>query len=229
MMNPKLLLSLLCGVLFMGGIWFLTHLSDPEAPLPIGDEKGNNTVERASSPDWPTGNKAPMPGSSKQLLSEAGPASLQAIRLPVGSGRFDAEGFEIVDWPAGKPHYEGEPVVAKVTTGKSGRKLHLEVNQMGEYPRVQVDAGEAVNVRMQFQRSPAEMPLALTAQDGGGLAGSKPSQSVRLASDRSATFEFTAGQNDGVHRVTVATPAGEVKTFDFWVGPLNIMRTTAQR
>lgn len=174
-----------------------------------------------------TKNTMPAGGTvqAKSPTGETGKIQL----LPVTSGRKDAEGYEVVDWSAGKPHYEGEPVVAQVTTGKDGRKLHLEVNQMGEYPRVQVEAGEIVKVRMQFQRSPAEMPLALTAQDGGGLAGGKPSQSVRLASDRSASFDFTAGQNVGVHRVTVATPSGEIKTFDFWVGPLNIMRTTAQR
>ncbi|MFN0076577.1 MAG: hypothetical protein ACKVY0_08890 [Prosthecobacter sp.] len=149
--------------------------------------------------------------------------------LPVTSGQTDAQGFEVVAWPGGKPHYEGEPVVAQVTTGQGKRNLHLEVNQMGEYPRVQVAPQESVNIKLQFQTSKTGMPVALTAQDGGTLAGAKVSQRVVLDDQRSVFFDFAASANVGTHRVTIATPAGEVKTLDFWVGEPNTMRTTAQR
>ncbi len=149
--------------------------------------------------------------------------------LPITSGQKDAEGFERVEWPGGKPHYEGEPVVAQVTTGDGKRKLHLEVNQLGEYPRVQVGPEERVNVHLQFQSSKPGMPLALAAQDGGALAGAKMSQRVDLNAQGAAEFAFTASANVGAHRVSIVTPKGEVKNLDFWVGELNTMRPTAQR
>lgn len=151
-----------------------------------------------------------------------------ASLLPVTSGERTTEGFDIVKWPEGTPRYEGEWVTSDVVM-QDGRKLRLTVNQAGEFPRMQVQAGETAQIKMQFQTSPGGMPVALTAQDGGGFEKGKVSQSVQLADDRSVSFAFTAGQNDGVHRVSVTTPGGEVKNFDFWVGPLNIMRATAQR
>ncbi|WP_294225062.1 hypothetical protein [Prosthecobacter sp.] len=164
------------------------------------------------------------------LLTTAAAVSAPARRLlPVTSGQTDAQGFDVVVWPEGRPHYEGEPVVARVTTGSDNRKLHLEVNQMGEFPRVQVTPGENMNVRLQFQTSKPGMPVALTAQDGGTLGEAKMSQRVMLDDQRSVTFDFAASANVGTHRVTVVTPAGEVKTLDFWVGEPNTMRTTAQR
>jgi hypothetical protein len=162
----------------------------------------------------------------------AASADVQAVSapklLPLTSGEIDGEGFDRVIWPAGKPLYEGEPVVAQVTTAGK-RKLHLEVNQLGEFPRVQVAPEEEVSVRLLFQSSKPGMPVALTAQDGGALVGEKMSQRVDLDAQRSASFAFTASANPGMHRISVVTAAGEVKTLDFWVGELNTMRATAQR
>lgn len=187
----------------------------PARQLPAGPQAPTQESENSDQ-----SNAAAMPASRSEL---PGPTPV----LPIISGKRTESGFEIVNWPEGTPHYEGEYVAADVTT-QDGRKLRMSVNQLGEYPRVQVRAGELVQVRMQFQSSPPGMPIALTAQDGGTLAAGKPTQSVQLGEDRTASFEFTAGTNDGIHRISVTTPEGEVKNFDFWVGALNVMRTAAR-
>lgn len=204
----------------------------------LGYYAGN--PEKAGTPQAAAGKRPPSAQEPVFLASAASrqtsptpvatpaPAAKESP-LPFPSEQKDEKGYEIIAWPGGKPHHEDEPVEAYVTVGSSGRKLRMEVNQLGEYPRVQIKAGDKVDVRLQFNRSAPGSSIALTAQDGGHFSSSTPSLQAVLDESRQASFSFEASTNEGIHRVTFLSALGEVKTLDFWVGPLNVMRTTAGR
>jgi hypothetical protein len=149
--------------------------------------------------------------------------------MPPVSGNKDVEGFEIYEWPNGRPHFEGEAVEAFVSLGETGRRLRFGVNQMGEYPRVQIAPEEEVSVRLQFAVSEPGKKVAIAAQDGGKIEGSRASEALVLDERRQVAFRFKASANEGVHRVTFTTESGEGKILDFWAGPLNTLRSTDSR
>jgi len=137
--------------------------------------------------------------------------------------------FKPFVWPSGRPHYEGEAVTAHVRVGSSGEEVSLSVSQGGEYPRVQIQPREEVQVRLKFADTPAGTPVAFSAQDGGGFEGGKKGVMFRVDEGGTLAFAFTASANEGTHRVTFSTPRGETKVLDFWVGPFNTLRQFSRR
>jgi len=131
-----------------------------------------------------------------------------------------------VEWTDGQPHFEGEFIAAYVTLGASGRKLRMTVNQIGEFPRVQIATRERVQVELEFSRSRPGDHIAVAAQDGGFVDGSR-SAALTVNDQRRARFAFDASSNEGVHHVSVLTQSGERRLLDFWAGPMPILRSTA--
>lgn len=101
----------------------------------------------------------------------------------------------------------------------TGKDVKLSPNQMGEYPRVYLQPGETSRVMLEFPRTAPNTPVAVTAQDGGAIADGKPSAAPVIDTAGHLAFDFTASENPGIHRVSFATPDGEAKLLDFWVGP----------
>lgn len=197
-----------------------------------GDKASSSTVPETDTPSRPgtvSLVSQTVPAAAVQEVEKKARPAAPESPLPFPSGQKDENGYEVIAWPGGKPHHEDEPVEAYVTVGSTGRKLRMDVNQLGEYPRVQIKAGDKLDVRLQFNRSAPGSAIALTAQDGGRFASSTASQQAVLDEARQASFSFEASTNEGIHRVTFLSPLGEVKTLDFWVGPLNVMRTSAGR
>lgn len=195
-------------------------------PALLADRKGSGKIGGASGKD----SKVTARRDSTNDGTTRAPAK------PVQAGELTA--FEPVRYTEGQPLYEGEPVMAYVRVGSTGKQAALTVNQGGEYPQLLTEPGEEVQVRLQFTRTEPDSPIALTAQDGGlvvlaegGLSpstkGNKgeqdalPARSTAgvLDGQRQIGFAFRVSGNPGIHRVSVGTPSGETKVLEFWAGP----------
>jgi hypothetical protein len=176
-----------------------------------------------------TESAVPVVGLENVTDGKGGGARDKIGTMPPVSEKKDGEGFEIYEWPNGRPHFEGEAVEAFVSLKESGRRLRFGVNQMGEYPRVQIAPEEEVSVRLQFAVSAPGKKVAIAAQDGGKIEGTGASEAMVLDERRQLAFRFKASPNEGVHRVTFTTESGEGKILDFWAGPLNTLRSTSSR
>ena len=170
------------------------------------------------------------PAVSSSSPTTIQPAPAQPVKLtatPIAHEELDV--FKPFVWPSGKPHYEGEPVTAYVRVGSSGEQSALTVSQGGEYPRVQIQPREKVQVRLKFGKLAPHTPVAFTAQDGGAFSDGKKGAMFLVDEMRELSFAFSASANEGTHRVTFATPQGETKVLDFWVGPFNETRKLTLR
>lgn len=139
--------------------------------------------------------------------------------------------FELTTYYGGQPAYDGEPVTAYVKIGSSGKRLALTPNQNGEYPKVVTELGEAVEVRLAFTQSSPGDKIALSAQDGGKLHLGKMAGLLQIDEQRQLPFGFMVSTNPGIHRVSITTTGGEVKTLNFWAGiehKLNTQIATSQ-
>ncbi len=204
-------------------------------PVATTNEPGNATN---SSP--PAGNNtAPSPATASNSAENTHPADAANTHpspspkssTPIAhtpEGRIDSASladFTPQPYPNGKPAYDGEPVTAYIAVPSTGAKVALTVNQLGEFPRVQTAVGEKVEVRLAFTRTAPGTPVAMAAQDGGKLHPGKLSAALPVDAERQLAFAFTMSPNPGMHRVSVTTAAGELKTLEFWAGkPLPLAR-----
>lgn len=232
----SLLLAAVIAGLFFAAIWVGTEAARKNAP-PAGEFAPKVSARKQSLP--PTDlHKAPaasipIPKEDKPpaaaLPDPQPPIPLAATFKAAPIRSEEAAGFKPFVWPNGKPHYEGEPVTAFVRVGSSGEQVALSVSQGGEYPRVQIQPKEEVQVRLKFSTLAPQTPVAFTAQDGGAFKDGRPGAMFRVDDARELGFAFTASANEGTHRVTFSTPGGETKVLDFWVGPFNQTRKLTRR
>lgn len=108
--------------------------------------------------------------------------------------------------------------MARIKLPASKEELMLNVNQLGAYPRVYVNALDTVKVSLDFSSSPPDTKVAVVAQDGGRLNDGKTSALLTLDQARQVAFNFKVTDGDGTHRVTITTPGADSKSLDFWVG-----------
>jgi hypothetical protein len=122
-------------------------------------------------------------------------------------------------YPPTAPLYRGERAAAYVRVPSSGRQQALAVDGNGEFPLIKTNPGETVQVRLAFAQSAPNTLIGITAHNGGTIHGIAPTPALRLDAARQLAFAYTLSNNPGGHRLTIGTPAGEVKTFLFWAGP----------
>lgn len=122
-----------------------------------------------------------------------------------------------------QPQFQGDPVLAYVNlptrkAGKHGR-LELTPNDNGEFPRIFVEVGEEVEVRLIYPKADKNAKYAVSAQDGGLLDDGFPTGLVEQGKNQEMAFRFAPSENIGTHRVVVRSSDGNVNVLDFWVGP----------
>ncbi len=162
------------------------------------------------------------------LSADATVPSGPLLRTP--EGRIDPSGltsFTPVRFPGDEPAYDGEKVTAYVASPSSGKRLALTVNQLGEFPRIWANPSERVEVRLAFTSTQPGGRVAIVAQDGGKLAGTKLSAALPVDDARQIAFAFTVSPNVGLHRVSITSPTGEAKTLEFWAGPPPVLMRSA--
>lgn len=83
----------------------------------------------------------------------------------------------------------------------------------GRFRLVGLHLNEVVNIVVQFPAQWANTPLTLQALDGGNLSA-QPANAV-IAADGTASFQFQAGNQTGIYRVSIIG-AGDNSTLSFW-------------
>jgi hypothetical protein len=130
----------------------------------------------------------------------------------------------------GRPRYRkapaapGQRVTARVQVG--GRAYDLTPNQVGNFQRIYVQPGETIPVQVAYEEGKAGEPVAVSAEDGGGVwqgvsgkgQGAGGTGTAATLDERlRIAFNFKATEHRGIHRVVLRKGA-DVKVLDFWVG-----------
>lgn len=136
----------------------------------------------------------------------------------------DLTSFKPHTYPSGQPFYPGEPVTAFVRVPSTAQQIAMTVNQGGEYPQLNADPGETVEVLLGFSQTEPGSPVALSAQDGGVLDDGKRTAALILDKNRQVAFSFKLTPNPGLHRIAIQSPTGETKTLEFWVGEPQVIK-----
>lgn len=231
--------------ILIGALVIATMITGWMALTPAPEKGNGGSRQKANGADgkgslrhlFSEGSSSFQPGDSATATVSPPPAitttpeaALQAARNPSDwssqPGVVDAQGYKLLNFGAFSPLVSGDFVEAFVETARKGQKFRLVPNQAGEYQRVYIAAGEEVAVKLQFTDDKPGTKVAVASLDGGRLAGSKVSELMEIANDRSLEFVFKASTNEGMHRVKVLSPDGEVKLLDFWVGDENVLRVS---
>lgn len=91
----------------------------------------------------------------------------------------------------------------------------LKVKSKGDrFGLVGVNAGETVNVQLQFSPTLATSSIVIQALDGGVVPASDQENAV--GADGKASMRFQAGTQPGLYRVLMNV-GGTISTLQFWV------------
>lgn len=196
--------------------WFLRD--DAPTSRQSGSRSASVAANSKPSSGKPVGNSSKStPASERKVTAATVRPVIRGSSNSIQASELSA--FKPYLYPGGTPYYDGEPVTAYVRVPSSRRQQALTVNQAGEFPRMQTEPGETVQIRLAFTETVPDTPIALTVHDGGAIEGRHQATALRLDAARQLGFSFTVSTNPGLHRVTVLTPKGETKTLEFWAGP----------
>ena len=124
-----------------------------------------------------------------------------------------------------------EPVKVLATVETGSKTHHLQSNDDDRFGRVYLQPQEIVKVEIQYSEGQEGERTVLSVEDGGFLNntvgatdGDKRVLGMALSSDGKLSFQFTAGSDRGLYRVTLKKGL-DTKTLDFWVGePLPVAK-----
>ena len=210
MKNPvRLLIPIVLFVALGTVIYFATD--GHRHPPPSASAQSGDPSAKAS---------ARVPGAG---LHEAHPADA-ASKAWTAPARGEDGGFTtapprpadaLVDVPPTLPAVTpGAPAQAWAEVG--GRKTEALVpDQLGEFPRVHIEPGQEVGVRLRFPEAPVGARVVAAVEDGGKFADGKPVQAFDLDETREIAFRFAAGEALGIYRVSVRR-GSDHKILHFW-------------
>ena len=238
--SPPLILLTACAVAALAAlIYFITprdavpsggHTADASPGANPGDEPSHPESNPATGRD-----EASVPASPAQpAIGSATPAAAPKNTGPLirtADGRIDPAGladFQPMPFPGGEPAYDGEKVTAYIAVPSTGKKVALTVNQLGEFPRIQANESEQVEILLAFSTTKPGSRVALAVQDGGKLHTGKLSGALPVDDARQLAFAFTVSPNPGMHRVSATTQTGELKTLEFWAGPPSVQMSATR-
>lgn len=158
------------------------------------------------------------------------PAEIATASAPLASTRV------IVDSVDGKPSQGGANEVlsisraipatplkgtvaakAAATLTIGDKKVTLEPNQVGGFPRQSVQQGQKVTVQIRYPNgSPGDLVVAAVL-DGGQFDDRQRVLPLHLDEARRVTFDYTVSQELGIFRVSVRK-SGDVKMVELWAG-----------
>ena len=203
----------------MGVFWKPGEEDKSTGPVTAAQNKTAVRTDRGS----PGGGKALPSGPSASALVSTIAAKVGAgfKNSALTKGRTQPAAFRVMEYPEGKPLFEGEPAVAFVSVPSSGDNVAIEPNQVGEFPPVYADPGETVDVRVVFPETKAGTKVRIVAEDGGTLTGTDGLPATLLELDAGSSFAvpFTLGAVEGSYRLTIATASGEPKRLHLHAGP----------
>jgi hypothetical protein len=195
-MNSKniMLLALCAVVIVVTSVWFFSPY------------RGGDTRSQAIPRDERTANGF----ASHSAPAGTGEAESQKPAAPV------APRDVVTASPAGS-QLEGAAVSARVTVG--GQPQTLAPNEIGNYPKVHIEAKATVPVTLSFAQGEPNDPVTVYAADGGHLDNIPHGGEVlRLDGSKTINFQFQANNDNGMYRVVV-NKGGQATVLQFWVGP----------
>lgn len=196
------------SLLSLGLLSFFFIGSRSNQPL---TSNASTSVERSS----PTAAGSSFTSSASSQAAKQSPQSTPASKanlfrsstistLPTGTGA------------AATSELGGTPAQATVLV--KGKKINLTPDEIGFFPRILLGVNEKVKVVVSYPEGTPEDPLVIQAEDGGHVNQNQIVTHGKLDASKQISFDFEAGENDGIYRVTVRKGFDE-KRLDFWVGP----------
>ncbi len=125
-----------------------------------------------------------------------------------------ARSEEVTPWPA------GPRLFAEVVTGTQ-RHLNVRPNIIGLMPRIRVDPGDPVILKLRGPDSSPGDVVYIELADGGSFPGSSAlsGKKVTLGENRSVEVPITTDMRPG-NCTVIIRQAGHSRTLPIWVGPL---------
>ena len=165
-----------------------------------------------------TGPKPTLPVLGAVRRMEAGrpvvlPASVSQLR-----GEWKDRRFAEVSGGESPPLVPGHMARAWVVLPTTDQALQLSPNQAGEFPRIFCGKGERIQVVLQYEGLAPNTALTASVADGGTVDRGKPGASYRADGAGAVSFDFTASQQDGMHRILLVTADGDRKLLNIWAG-----------
>jgi hypothetical protein len=218
-MNKKFLLLLGALLLAMvAGLFLKTTVLKPAAgdtasATPVSPAAAVSTspeVQKSSPSSSPL--SAPVAVVAPAAVIAPAPESGINLRASADSQPFSASVADDKNGPALVP---GEMVAVQVVSG--GKSCSLTPDQVGAFPKVNIDARQQVSVTASWPDGQAGQKVVVAAEDGGQVGGSNHPLAFTLDDQRQVAFDFTAGNGPGIYRVTLRK-GPDVKTIQFWAG-----------
>jgi len=117
--------------------------------------------------------------------------------------------------------YQAPTEWPEVVWVEKGVPKPLAWNQLAETPRIYVQTGQWVEVRLRFPLGQPGEKIRVEMLDGGILGNDKPGELLSLGSDLSVVSKAQISGNEGIHRVRL-TRGVESFTLNFWAGEENV-------
>jgi hypothetical protein len=110
-------------------------------------------------------------------------------------------------------------VQARVNPNLKGKSSPaLQLNEVGDFERVQVKTGQKIEVELSFPQSKEGENVFLQAEDGGRFQGDKVIEVQSLGPERKSSFQFEVGRNRGIYRISVRHQ-DSLAVLNFWAEP----------
>ena len=215
-MNKKILLivAVIAVAVSVALLKWKTSTPTPlaEAPAPATAPVVENTPATAVATSQPDP-VAPAVASQPSIPAPTHPVA----SAPIATAPARPATFPVIEPdPDGPPLVDGQMVWAHMETdGESG---DLIPNQFGEFPRVHIDPKQTVSVTAMWPEGEAGQKVVVAQMDGGQLSGGQQLLAFTLDASRQVAFDFTAGNGNGIYRVTLRN-GSDKKMLQFWAGP----------
>ncbi len=151
-------------------------------------------------------------------MAPASPSTLASIQTTGRPARSAVASAARASRPYGRPQtmVEAPPgATAAIRTSQGNQTLLPDA--LGEFPRVGVKPGEAVDVMVRYEGAPGDPPhVILQAEDGGTFTNGSPVLVAAVDSADAIRFRFRCSPQAGTHRITLRRGT-DVKGMDFWV------------
>ena len=189
--------------------------SGPTSPIPTAAQQSDEhslpaPASQVASQAQPQAAPA-LSAGSKAVANAARSTTGGSAANTVGAAtRATVENSEL-----STPAPAGEQTIA--TVNNAGVQRTLTPNEIGHFPRVYINANQAVPVEVSYPDGQPDDPVVIQVEDGGNLDGSLAAKLGKLDSLKKIAFKFTANADLGVYRVVLRKGA-DLRVLDFWVG-----------
>ena len=223
--RPIAIAAVLCLLLLAGVLVFLkSTTSTQSADSTSSDKLGGGTPSGDLTQNPPSGDQAEKPGSPAPSRLDNTATDTPRTKLRDRSAPLDRSKLPITDvskniieqsaWP------DGPRLFAEFST-ESKKFTNLRPNSIGVMPRIQVTAGESLELKLEAPGSAENDILYVELTDGGTFTDTPDlrGRRISLGANLTAEIPLTADLRDGYFNIVIRQ-AGHSRTLPVWVGAL---------